>query len=377
MNRYNYILSALLLFSMALGCKNTSSESGTDKEVSDLVITLSKEQFKNSAMRLGSLEEKLFLKTIQATGLIDVPPQNKAVVSGFIGGYIKDTPLLVGDVVKKGQVLVSIENPEFVTLQQNYLETGQQLSFRKTEYERQKQLLSENITSKKNFLRAESEYKTMQAHYDGLRQQLRLLNFDPAKVEEGVISSVSYIYAPISGNITKMNVTKGMYVSPANEILEIIDNDHIHLELRVFEKDIMKLKKGQRIQFTLPQASNKFFEATVYLIGTTIEANRTILVHAHLKEESKNNFLTGMFVEAHIVTDEILKKALPSPAIAQIGNTSYALRLQSKNENEYVFEKIEVQEGLAFEGYTSIEDTTTFSPTDQFLTYGAFALLSE
>lgn len=377
MNRYKYILSAVLLFSVILGCKNTSSESGTDMEASDSVITLSKEQFENSAMRLGSLEEKLFLKTIQATGLIDVPPQNKAVVSGFIGGYIKDTPLLVGDVVKKGQVLVSIENPEFVTLQQNYLETGQQLSYRKTEYERQKQLLSENITSRKNFLRAESEYKTMQAHYDGLRQQLRMLNFTPAKVEKGIISSVSYIYAPISGSITKMNVTKGMYVSPANEILEIIDNDHIHLELRVFEKDIMKLKKGQRIQFTLPEASNKIFEATVYLIGTNIEVNRTIIVHGHLKEESNNNFLTGMFVEANIVTDEILKKALPSAAIAQIGDTSYALRLQSKNENEYVLEKIEVKEELTYGGYTSIEDTETISETDQFLTHGAFTLLSE
>ncbi|MBT8320358.1 MAG: efflux RND transporter periplasmic adaptor subunit, partial [Eudoraea sp.] len=329
------------------------------------------------AMRLGSLEEKLFLNTIQATGLIDVPPQNKAVVSGFVGGYIKDTPLLVGDVVKKGQVLVSLENPEFVTLQQNFLETGQQLSFRKTEYERQQQLLAENITSRKNFLRAESEYKTLQAHYDGLEQQLRLLNFSPDKVEKGIISAVSYIYAPISGSITKMNVTKGMYVSPANEILEIIDNDHIHLELRVFEKDIMQLKKGQRIQFTIPEASNKTFEATVYLIGTNIEENRTILVHGHLKEESANNFLTGMFVEANIITDELLKKALPSAAIAQIGDTSYALRLQSKNDNEYVLEKIEVMKGLTFGDYTAIEDTESIGPTDQFLTHGAFTLLSE
>ena len=283
MNRLTYILSPILLFLVLLGCKNTPSESGNDQEVSDSVITLSKEQFESATMSLGSLEEKSFLTTIQATGIIDVPPQNRAVVSGFVGGYIKDTPLLIGDVVKKGQVLVSIENPEFVTLQQNYLEASQQLNFKKIEYERQNQLLTENIISKKKFLQAESEYKTTQTNYNGLKQKLRMLNFSPAKVESGSISSISYIYAPISGSITKMNVTKGMYVSPANEILEIIDNDHIHLELRVFEKDIMKLKKGQRIQFTLPEASSEIFEATVHLIGTNMEDNRTILVHGHLK----------------------------------------------------------------------------------------------
>ena len=75
-----------------------------------------------------------------------------------------------------------------------------------------------------------------------------------------------------------MNVVKGLFVSPAEEILEIIDNDHIHLELNVFEKDIMKLEKGQTIWFKIPESSSETFEAKVYLIGANIEENRTIKI---------------------------------------------------------------------------------------------------
>ena len=68
-----------------------------------------------------------------------------------MGGYIKKTPLLIGDVVKKGQLLVTIENPDFITLQQEYMEVKQQLVYLASEYDRQKTMREENITSQKSF----------------------------------------------------------------------------------------------------------------------------------------------------------------------------------------------------------------------------------
>src|SRR5690625_6866260 len=111
-------------------------------------------------MSFGSVMEKDFAKTIHTNGTIDVPPQSKAVISAFSGGYIKNTHLLIGDKVKKGERLLSIENPEFITMQQQYLETAEQLAYLKSEYERQKTMLEENITTQKNYLKADKEYKT-------------------------------------------------------------------------------------------------------------------------------------------------------------------------------------------------------------------------
>ena len=195
------------LTAMTTGCgKGDKKSNEVPSDVAETTIgtiTLTQEQFGNSGMALGGLEEKSFPVAIKTNGIIDVPPENKAVVSAIMGGYIKKTPLLIGDVVKKGQLLVTIENPEFVSLQQEYMEVKQQLTYLQSEYERQKILMDENITSKKSFLKAESDYKMANAKYQGLRKQLTMLHISLSEVEKGNISAVSSIYAPINGSIKR------------------------------------------------------------------------------------------------------------------------------------------------------------------------------
>ncbi|GAB5474837.1 MAG: efflux RND transporter periplasmic adaptor subunit [Maribacter sp.] len=372
------IIALLVLLIVCYSCgEKKSAETTTETEYTEGSITLSEAQFTNSGMTLGSLEEKSFPVTIAVNGMIDVPPENRAVVNATLGGYIKRTPLLIGDVVKKGQLLVTVENPEFITLQQEYMEVKQQLAYLKSEYDRQQTLMDEKITSQKSLLRAESEYKSAYAKYKGLKKQLQMLNISSAEVEKGNISSVASIFAPISGSITQVNISKGSYVSPASPILEIIDNDHIHLELSVFEKDIMNIKKGQPIRFRIPEASKKTFQAEVYLIGTSIDENRTIKVHAHLKKEGANNFLTGMFVDAEIITENTTAKAVASAAIVEQDDKFYILRKLDQKANTYNFETIEIQPGKVFEGYTEIKNADSFSTSDRFLTKGAFDVFGE
>jgi cobalt-zinc-cadmium efflux system membrane fusion protein len=309
--------------------------------------------------------------------MIDVPPENRAVVNATMGGYIKTTPLLVGDVVRKGQVLATIENPEFVMLQQEYMEVNEQLIYLKSEYDRQITMKAENITSQKSYLKAESEYRTAVATHTGLDKQLRMIHISPAKVREGSISSIASIYAPISGSITKMNVTMGSYVSPATEILEIIDSDHIHLELSVFEKDIMKIKKGQRINFKIPESSMEIYGAEVHLVGTSIDANRTIRVHGHLNNDADHNFLTGMFVNAGIITDSAFAKAVPNQAVVEVDDMFYVLVLDKIEGEVYYFKQVEVVVEKSYEGFMTVQSEAVFTPQTQFLIKGAFNLLGE
>lgn len=362
-------------------CRDSQNQSTTleiqDKNLMDDHIRVTQAQFEQSKMILGSFEEKVFPNIVNVNGMIDVPPENRAVVNATMGGYIKTTPLLIGDQVQKGQVLVTLENPEFISMQQQYMEVNEQLTYLKAEYEREKTMVAENITSQKKYLKAESEYKTAVAKHAGLEKQLRMLHIPPSKVRSGVITSVVTIYAPISGSVTKVNVTKGTYVSPATSILEIIDNDHIHLELSVFEKDIMNIKKDQKIEFKIPEASTDMFKAKVHLVGTAIEDNRTIKVHGHLEDESDNKFLTGMFVEASIVIDSTFRKALPNNAIIMIDEVPSVLVLEKKEGNTYYFQQKEVKTKETYKGYTAIENANDFEANTQFLTKGIFNLLGE
>ena len=354
----------------------TKNKDGAPSEVMSIQIT--KTQFDSSAMQLGKITEQPFPKIVQTTGMIDVPPQNRAVISTFAGGYVQKTPLLVGNKVRKGQVLVTLENPEFVEMQQNYLENAEQLTFLKSEYDRQKTLIEEKITSQKNFLKAESDYNRALAMYNGLKKKLQMLNINTKSVEEGSITSVVTLYAPIDGSVTKMNVTNGAYVSPADEIMEIINTDHIHLELAVFEKDILKVKEGQKILFKIPEAVENSFEAEVHLVGTSIDTkSRTVKVHGHLDDDRDHSFAVGMFVDAQIITESKKELALPNDAIVSRDSKNFVLLNVADNADSYSFTQKGIIVGDSFNGFTMIKNKDDFNENDTFLVKGAFNLIQE
>ncbi|MBB6681264.1 efflux RND transporter periplasmic adaptor subunit [Aequorivita sp. 609] len=379
----HYIKSILLLLAFILAsCNNSEKEvestDSTSEEIADGNIHLSKAQFENAKMEIGQLTEKPFAQTVQTNGVIDVPPQSRAVVSAFAGGYIKNTPLLVGSKVSKGQRLVTIENPEFITMQQNYMETVAQLSYLNSEYERQKTMFEEKITSQKSYLKAESEYKTALARSNSLKKNLQMLNINPASVAAGNIVSQVNIYSPIDGNVTQVFVNTGTYVSPADKIMEIMNTDHIHLELKVFEKDLLQLKKDQEILFSVPEASKETFKGDVHLVGTSIDPNsRIAMIHGHIDEKDSQNFTAGMFVEAQIVTGTSNHLALPENAIVELDGVNYVLLIENENNDEYQLHSARVKVGATYQGYTIIENASEFEKDSRFLTKGGFALLQE
>lgn len=374
--KYLYIILSSLVF-MACGNSEKKNENNSSEPLNPNEIVISQSQFINGKMQLGKLEQQSFNQNIKTTGMIDVPPQNKAIISSFMGGYITKTPLLIGDKVIKGQALVTLENPEFVELQQQYLEVSEQVHYLKSEYNRQKTLFDENITSQRNFLKAESTYKSRLAHYNGLRKKLVMLNINPSSVEKGTITSTINLNSPIDGYITKVNISNGAYISAADAIMEIVDTDHIHLELSVFEKDILNIETGQKILFKIPEASNKTFNAKVHLVGTTIdETTRTVNVHGHLEDESEAHFVVGMFVEADIITKTSKSLALPKDAIIEVEDNNFILVLKNKTGDMYYFEKVKIDIHFQNENSVFVKNTNNFIDKD-ILIKGGFMLLNE
>jgi cobalt-zinc-cadmium efflux system membrane fusion protein len=366
----------ILLFSLVLvACGNSekNTEAIVETEAVSNEISITKQQFEGENMAFGTFSEQDFPETVKANGMIDVPPHNKSSVTSFVGGYVTKTPLLIGDRVKKGQMLVTLENPEFVEIQQNYLEVAEQLNYLKSEFTRQKALYDENITSQKNFLKAESTYKSSLANYNGLRKKLQMMNINPVSVEQGNITSTINLYAPIAGYVTKVNVSNGTYVSPSDIVMEIVDTDHIHLELSVFEKDILKIKKDQDILFTIPEASDSIFKAEVHLVGTTIdETNRRVKIHGHI-EDGQTQFIVGMFTEADIIIKNVKGMALPKEAIINVENDFYVLVLKNETETEFQLVKVKIDKGRETETFIEVLNSEVLKDK-KILTKGTYML---
>lgn len=372
MNKSIYLLAlSLVLFS----CKETKTEETAIKD--DNLITVTADQFKSAAMEITNPTEQDFEITVKTSGKIDVPPQNRAQVTTFVGGNVKSTRLLVGDKVTKGQALLTLENTEFLDIQKDYLEVAEQIKYLQSEYERQKTLFEEKISSQKNYLKAESEYRRAKGMYQSLRAKLKMLNINPSNVEQGKLTSVITIFSPISGDIVIMNANVGMYVAASDVMLEIIQTDHLHLELNVFEKDILKVKEEQDINFTVPEATKDVFHAKVHLVGKSIEGNeRTINVHGHLDENMKQKLITGMFVEAAIVVDSKKAMGIPAEALITENNKNYVLLLKEDKNNSYFFKKVPVKVGERSEKFVEILLGTQINSSSRILVKGVFDLVN-
>src|SRR5690606_6016161 len=139
------------------------------------------------------------------------------------------------------------------------------------DYERKKKLYDENISSGKEFQKTESEYKTMNSKLNSLKAKLEILNLNINEIEEGKISATVPVKAPIHGYVRKIETNIGTYMEPQKDMFEIVDNHHIHIDLLVYENDISKIKKGQKVNFSVSNLSGKELQAKIFAVGKAFE----------------------------------------------------------------------------------------------------------
>ena len=331
------MLALALLSSCSKESKDTVKSSKEKKEGAQLRI--SKEEFQAMGLKLDSVFTVRDTVWLKLNGVVDVPPNNRAVISAFKGGFIKDIPVLVGDRVKKNQFLVRLENLEFLDIQKNYLEAGHDLKYLEAEYHRQKQLYEERISSEKKFQQAENAYNSKLLQRRELKEVLRMLHLDPDGLSVEQLRSTAPILSPFDGSISNIYVHSGVHVSPGEPILEVINTDHIHIELKVFEKDAAHLKLDQQVNFRVPEFSSKVFFGKVYRIGTVIQEDRTLMAHVHLDEEMMEKFMPGMYVEAEILTGESEQKRIGVQAAIQTDFKFFAFELVEEEQDHFVFER--------------------------------------
>jgi len=360
-----------LLFLLLVSCKKETQDAVPEKK--EGIITITKSQFQTMEMQVATPVLQPFDVIVKASGRIDVPPQNRVKITSYVGGFIKSSKLLIGDKVGKGQAVLTLASTEIVDVQKEYLEVAEQIKFLKSEFERQKTLYDEKITSQKNYLKAESDYKSAKARYQTLRAKLQMFNINPASVERGNIVSTITLFSPISGDVTMVNAAVGMAVNPTDVLMEIVNNKDIHLEMSVFEKDILKIKENQLIKFKVPEASAEVFEGSVHLIGKSIDGtDRTTNVHGHLDDKVKQKLLTGMFIDANIVVDSKKGLALPKDALITENGKNYVFVLQNENGKGYDFKKTSVQLGEKSDSFIEIIPNEKINQKTKVVTKGAF-----
>lgn len=239
---------------------------------------------------------------INTRGYIEVPPGQRAAISPYFGGFVKKINVLPGQRVKEGEVILVLQNPAYIEIQQAYLETKEQLQFLKSDAERQKILADENIASRKKFTKVTTDYKVILARYQGLREQIKLMGISFSALDNGKYTSEINILASISGVVSKVNVQLSEFIESGNVMVHLINTDHMHLELDIFESDALKVLEKQKITFRIPETGFESYDGEVFLVGKIIDpTKRTVQVHGHILSNEIPELIPGMFVEAEII----------------------------------------------------------------------------
>lgn len=371
-------IAYFLLVLLAVSC-GSKAEDGKDEahhEDAGNTVELTDEQCSVAGLTLGSLEQKALSGAIKVNGMLDVPPQNLISISTPMGGFLKSTELLQGLKVKKGDVIAVIQNPDFIQLQQDYVDTKSQLEYLEAEYKRQQELSKENVNSQKTLLQSKTQFQSMMAKVSGLKARLDLLGINASQLESGSFQNTITLYAPISGYVTQVNVNIGMFVSPTDVLFKIVDTEHLHAELTVFEKDVPKLRIGQKVRFTLANETTERL-ATVYLVGREIGPDRTVRIHCHLDKEDEE-LLPGMYLKAYVEAGTQDVPALPDKAIVGFEGKSYIfIPLPSDEKGAKHFKMIPVTTGVSELGYTEVILPKEINSRTEIVINGAYDLLSK
>lgn len=370
-------LPIIFLITALTSCGNSSEPPASKEEPAEThahgeeTVELTKAQALTIGLQTAAVQNRSLSGVIKVNGMLDVPPQQMVSVSTPYGGILRNTQLLEGYWVKKGQVIAEMEHPDYIQLQQDYLEAKAQFAFLEQELARQQELSRENVTARKTLQKTEAEHKALKVRIEGLRQKLILMNISVAQLEKGAILRAIPVVAPISGYVTRVNANIGKFVNANEPMFEIVDTEHLHAELTVFEKDIPRLKIGSRVRFVLSNET-KERTATVHLIGREIDGDRTIRVHCHLDREDRE-MMPGTYLKAWVETGAATAPSLPDEAIVMEGGKYYVFLAM---EEPFHFKRLETAAGVSSGGYTEVVLPDGTPADAQFAVKGAGDLMA-
>ncbi len=293
------------------------------KEELEGVAVLTYKQRLALNIKLGKISMRNMSATIHTNGILKVSPTDKAEITSFMGGNVKSIKVFQGNKVRKGQVLATLEHPDFIQLQQEYIEAANNYHFSKIDFERQKELYENEASSAKIFQKTEAEFKNYKAKYEGLQIKLKMLNMDYKSIETGKLETELKIISPISGYVNKIDISLGSFVDAATKMFSISNNNNIHADLLVYEKDIPNVKVGQKTRLQLSNISNVELTGRIFSIAKEYQKDaKAVLVHARI-ENAPDKLIAGSYVNATIFTQNSHRQSVPESAIVTDGGKKY------------------------------------------------------
>ncbi|MBK7587043.1 MAG: efflux RND transporter periplasmic adaptor subunit [Bacteroidetes bacterium] len=362
MNTHIYIITLLLTSVFMVSCESKKAPEEAQTEViNSNLVTLTDAQLANTRIKTGKASTKNIATVLKVNGKVDVPPQNMVSISAPMGGYLKQTSLLPGMHVNKGQVLATLEDQQYIQMQQSFLSSQVKVNVLNKDYQRQLELNKEQASSDKVMQQAKAALDQETVNMNALKATLQMIGINTNGLRSNQYVKTVSLKSPIDGYVSKVNVNIGKYVTPSEVIFDLINPTDIHLNLQLFEKNISRLSVGQQLICYAPSHPEKKYHCQIILISKDVNANKTIDVHCHFSEYD-HTLLPGMYLTAEIEINAYNGLSVPEQAVVFFEGTHYIFVAKDK----YHFTLSAVETGENENGFISVKslENIDFNTTD-------------
>ena len=348
------------------------------EEVDFQNIPLSAKQVDAISLKMDEVKSRELHATIPANGALVLRAQNMGSVTSLMGGVVKTISVKEGQAVNKGQVVATVENTDVVSLQKEYFSASREARLARAEMERQQTLSQNGAGVAKNLQQAQKDCQVAEANLWGIGKQLQQMGISLSAVAEGRFTTVFPLRAPISGTVAEITASLGSFVDMQTPLMKIRNNSAVECDLNIFEKDLNKVKPGNKVVLSLTNQPGVVVYGHVYGMNDYFNSGtKSVAVHVKLDDTGDARLFDGMYVSGTIATGKQLCPTLPDKAIIRTDGKTYIFALdQTTQHKNYIFSRHEVTTGVSEDGFTEVSLCEHIRKGQKIVTDNAFYLAS-
>lgn len=369
---------ALMLVCLLGACsknKEAPTETPVEAAIEDpFLVTLTPELKAN--LRFGDVTQQELVDTLRIPGRIQVDEHFESRAGAPVTGRITTLDVQLGDYVRAGQRLATINSTELAQYQLSYIKASQQMQLLTKALDRAKLLLEADVISLAELQKRETELAAANAELNASRDQLLVLGMMASDINKlGLRNSgmsTSQVTSKIGGTVIERKASLGQVVAPAEELFVIADLSKVWAVAEIPEQQVQNISKGQSLDIEVPALNDAHISATLSFVGDVVNPEkRTVIARADIPNKDKKlkpDMLITILVESH--TAEVT--AVPVTAVVRENNNDYVYLKASKPDQ---FRMTEVKLGRSYHGYVEVKDG--LKSGDYIVMDGAFYVNNE
>jgi cobalt-zinc-cadmium efflux system membrane fusion protein len=311
-----------------------------------------------ASVKVEPIEERDFPVEKEAVGSIDFNEDMAVQVFTPYQGRIIALYASVGDDVKKGQTLFTIDSPDLLQAESTLIAAAGVLDFTTRNLTRLRELYKTLAISQKDLEQAISDQQTAEGNLRAARDAVRIFGKTDTEIDRIVAERTAdptlVVPSPITGRITARNAAPGLFVQPANPPPPYIvaDINTMWMLANVPETDSPAFRIGQQVKVRLGAFPGREFDGTITTIGASVDPNtRRVLVRSEIKDP-RHELRSGMFGNFTIsIAAPVRSPAIPLSGVVREGDGTMTIWVTADRRR---FTKRTVKIGEQRDGYRQI-----------------------